>query len=111
MLQDVQPCFSHSHHSKPWPISSLFTSDCVAGIQFYPKVIFCWIFSQSTVILSQASHTNDWQQLKLACILNAYEIHSKGLTIFKPLTQVFLHEENQKMISKAVATKQKHQII
>ena len=39
------------------------------------------------------------------------EIHLKGLTIFKPLTQVFLHEENQKMVSKAVATKQKHQII
>ena len=51
----------------------LFTSDCVAGIQLYPKVVLCWIFSQSTVILSQASHTNDWQQLKLACILNAYE--------------------------------------
>lgn len=73
MLQDVQPCFCHSHHSRPWPIYSPFTSDCVAGIQFYLKVVLCWIFSQSTVILSQVSHISDCQQLKLACILNAYE--------------------------------------
>ena len=43
--------------------------------------------------------------------IGCLEIHLKGLTIFKPLTQVFLHEENQKTISKAVARKQKCQII
>lgn len=37
------------------------------------KLCFVGYFSQSTVILSQVPHSNDWQQLKLACILNAYE--------------------------------------
>lgn len=39
--------------------------------------------------------------------IGCLEIHSKGLTIFKPLTQVFLHEESHKMVSKAVATTKK----
>lgn len=62
-----------SNHSKSWRISSSFKFDCVAGIQFYLKVVLCWIFSQPTAILSEAGHTNDCQQLKLACILSGYE--------------------------------------
>lgn len=50
-----------------------FKFDCVAGIQFYLKVVFCWIFSQPTAILSEAGHTNDCLQLKLACILSGFE--------------------------------------
>lgn len=62
-----------SNHSNPWPISSPFEFDCVAGIEFYLKVVLCWIFSQPAVILNRAGHRNDCQQLKLACILSGYE--------------------------------------
>lgn len=67
-------CFSLClNHSRPWSVSSPFKFDCVAGIQFYLKVVLCWIFSHPTATLSEAGHTNDCQQLKLACILSGYE--------------------------------------
>lgn len=47
--------------------------DFVAAIQFCLKVLYFWIFSQYAAILSYTGHTNDCQQLKLACILNGYE--------------------------------------